>query len=184
VCQPGTRPTDNLSFAARARAMADLMVVAFQCDLTRVITFMLGNAGSGNTHPQVGVTESHHELSHHMMAASNIDKLTLIDTWEIGELAYLLDRLNTIEDAPGVPVLDNTVVFCSSEIEDGDAHRHTNLPVVIAGGGGGTIRQGVHTRFTTGTPLANLFLSFLQAYGAPQARFGDDGTAPLAQVLV
>lgn len=184
ICQPGTRPADNMAFAARARAMADLMVVAFQCDLTRVITFMLGNAGSGNTHPQVGVTESHHELSHHMMNPSNFDKLTLIETWEIGELAYLLGKLESIEDAPGVSVLDNTLVFCSSEIEDGDAHRHTNLPVVIAGGGGGTIVQGVHTRFTTGTPLANLFLSFLQALGAPQARFGDDGTAPLPQVLV
>lgn len=183
VCQPGTRPNDNLSFAQRARAMADLMVVAFQCDLTRVITFMLGNAGSGATHPQVGVTESHHELSHHMMNTTNFDKLELIEQWEVGELAYLLDRLNTIEDAPGVPVLDNTIVFFSSEIEDGDAHRHTNLPVIIAGGGGGTIRQGTHTRFTTGTPMSNLFLAFLQALGSPQATFGDDGTAPLAQVL-
>lgn len=183
VCQPGTRPADGLSFAARARAMADLMVVAFQCDLTRVITFMLGNAGSGATHPQVGVTESHHELSHHMMAASNFDKLTLIEQWEVGELAYLLDRLDTIEDAPGISVLDNTIVFFSSEIEDGDAHRHTNLPVVIAGGGAGTIVQGTHTRFPNGTPMANLFLSFLQALGAPQARFGDDGTGTLAQVL-
>ncbi len=184
VCRPGARPTDNLSFAARARAMADLMVIAFECDLTRVMTFMLGNAGSGTTHPQVGVTESHHELSHHMMNQSNFDKLTLIDTWEVGELAYLLGRLDAIEDAPGVSVLDNTVVFFSSEIEDGDAHRHSNLPVVIAGGGGGTIRQGEHRRFTSGTPLANLFLAILQGLGAPQARFGDDGTTPLASVLL
>jgi hypothetical protein len=183
VCQPGTRPNDNLTFAERSRAMSDLMVVAFQCDLTRVITFMLGNAGSGATHPQVGVTESHHELSHHMMNVANYDKLELIERWEFGELAYLLDRLNTIEDAPGVPVLDNTIAFCSSEIEDGDAHRHTNLPVVIAGGGGGTLVQGTHTRFATGTPLANLFLSFLQALDAPQSTFGDDGTAALTQML-
>jgi hypothetical protein len=183
ICMPGTRPADNLSFAARARAMADLMVVAFQCDLTRVITFMLGNAGSGATHPQVGVTESHHEISHHMMAQSNFDKLTLIEQWEVGELAYLLGRLDAVEDSPGVSVLDNSIVFFSSEIEDGDAHRHTNLPVVMAGGGAGTMIQGTHTRFPTGTPLANLFLSFLQALGAPQARFGDDGTAALTQVM-
>ncbi len=183
VCRPGARPEDNLSFAARARAMADLMVIAFECDLTRVITFMLGNAGSGNTHPQVGVTEAHHELSHHMMATSNLAKLTLIDTWEVGELAYLLGRLDAIEDAPGVTVLDNSMVFFSSEIEDGDAHRHTNLPVVIAGGGGGTLSVGVHRRYPNATPLANLFIAMLNGLGVPATTFGDDGTARLPDIL-
>ncbi|MBL0221154.1 MAG: DUF1552 domain-containing protein [Myxococcales bacterium] len=77
-----------LEFADRSRAMIDLIAIAFECDLTRVVTFMLGNAGSGNTHPQIGIAESHHELSHHMGNTTNLAKLTQINTWEIGELAY------------------------------------------------------------------------------------------------
>ncbi len=183
VCRPGDRPEANLGFAARARAMTDLMVIAFQCDLTRVVTFMLGNAGSGNSHPHVGVTEGHHQLSHHMMNASNLAKLTTIDTWEVAQLAYLLDRLDAIEDAPGVSVLDNSMVFFSSEIEDGDAHRHINLPVVIAGGGGGRLSTGTHRRYPSETPLANLFIAMQNGLGVAATTFGDDGTAPLPGIL-
>ena len=121
VCRPGERPATGLSFAARSRAMIDLIAIAFSCDLTRVATFMLGNAGSSNAHPHIGITESHHELSHHMGNAANLDKLTQINTWEIGELAYLASKLAAIDDGDGMTALDNSVVFCSSEIEDGDA---------------------------------------------------------------
>ena len=143
---------------------------------------MLGNAGSGNTHPQIGITESHHELSHHMGVAATLAKLTQINTWEIGELAYLLGKLKAIDDGNGVTALDNSIVFCSSEIEDGDAHRHTNLPVVVAGGGGGTIATGTHRRYSGGLPLANLFIALASGLGVTLSTFGDDGTQPLAGV--
>jgi hypothetical protein len=184
VCQPGPRPESGLGFAERARALTDLMAIAFECDLTRVITFMLGNAGSGNTHPHVGVTESHHELSHHQNNADWLQKLTTINTWEIDQLAYLLGKLRMIDDGDGFNALDNSVVFLSSEIEDGDAHRHTNLPIVVAGTGGGTILTGEHRRFTNGPPLANLFISIADGLGVPLASFGDDGTGPLAGIRV
>jgi hypothetical protein len=184
VCQPGERPDSGLSFADRARAMADLMAIAFECDLTRVITFMLGNAGSGNAHPQVGVTESHHELSHHQGNVDWLNKLTTINTWEIGELAYLLGKLRMIDDGDGQNALDNSIVFLSSEIEDGDAHRHTNLPVIVAGTGGGTIATGEHRRYTNGPPLANLFIAIADGLGVPLSSFGDDGTGPLAGIRV
>ncbi len=183
VCNPGTRPPTNLTFAQRSRAMIDLIAIAFECDLTRVVTFMLGNAGSSNAHPQIGIAESHHELSHHMMNATNLSKLTQINTWEVGELAYLLGKLKAIDDGNGVTALDNSIVFCSSEIEDGDAHRHTNLPVVVAGGAGGTITTGTHRRYTNAPPMADLFIALAGGLGLPLTTFGDDGTKPLAGIL-
>ncbi len=183
VCKPGTRPPTNLSFAERSHAMIDLIAIALECDLTRVVSFMLGNAGSGNTHPQIGITESHHELSHHMGNVTNLSKLTQINTWEIGELAYLLGKLKAIDDGNGITALDNSIVFCSSEIEDGDAHRHTNLPVVVAGGGGGTVATGTHRRYANAPPMAELFIALARGLGVPLTTFGDDGTKPLAGVL-
>jgi len=182
VCRPGVRPPSTLSFAERSRAMIDLIAIAFECDLTRVVTYMLGNAGSSNTHPQIGVSESHHELSHHMNSATNLSKLTQINTWEIGELAYLLGKLRAIDDGNGVTALDNSLVFCSSEIEDGDAHRHTNMPVVVAGGGGGSVITGTHRRYASGTPVADLFIALAGGLGVTLSTFGDDGTRPLAGI--
>jgi hypothetical protein len=187
VCQPGARPGNhdpNNDFAAISRAMIDLVSIAIECDQTRVVTFMLGNAGSYHSHPQIGVTEAHHELSHHMGAASNLEKLTAINTWEVGELAYLMSKLDAIDDGEGAgSALDNSIIFFGSEIEDGDAHRHSNMPVLVAGGGGGTLAAGQHIRFSPRQTQANLFLSFLSAFESPVTAFGDDGTAPISAVL-
>ncbi|HEU0033948.1 MAG TPA: DUF1552 domain-containing protein [Kofleriaceae bacterium] len=187
VCQPGTRPgtefDPDTNFAAVSHAMIDLIAVAFACDQTRVITFMLGNAGSYHAHPQVGVTESHHELSHHMGIQSNLDKLTLINTWEVGELAYLMSKLDAIDDGDGFSALDNSIIFFGSEIEDGDAHRHTNMPIIVAGGGSGKLATGVHRRLP-GQTQGNLFVSFLQAFGVAQSTFGDDGTTTIPGLLL
>jgi hypothetical protein len=182
VCTPGAPPGDGLPFAQRARAMIDLMAVAFACDLTRVATFMLGNGGSSNSHPQIGITEAHHELSHHANKADNLTKLTAINTWEIGEYAYLLKKLSEITDVDGKSGLDNSVVYLSSEIEDGDTHNHSNLPVLVAGGGGGTLATGTHKKFSNQN-VSNLFVSLLGALGKPTPTFGDDGNAPLPGIL-
>lgn len=182
VCKPGVRPPAGLSFAQRSRAMIDLMAIAFECDLTRVITFMLGNAGSSEVHSQIGIAEGHHELSHHMGNATNLGKLTQINTWEIGEVAYLLGKLAAIDDGNGATALDNSIVFCSSEIEDGDAHRHTNMPIIVAGGGGGSISTGVHRRYAGGPPVGDLFIALAGGLGLDLPRFGDDGTKPLAGI--
>lgn len=183
VCQPGQPPGDGLSFAERSRAMIDLMAIAFSCDLTRVATFMLGNGGSGNTHPQIGIAEAHHELSHHRSDPANLQKLAAINTWEVGEYAHLLQKLEAIDDGEGATGLDNSLVYFSSEIEDGDAHRHTNMPVLLAGGGGGTIATGNHRRYSNQT-VGNLFVSVLAALDVPTPTFGDDGTATLPGIAV
>lgn len=186
VCQPGTRPDGSLNpdddFAAISRAMLDLIAISISCDQTRVITFMLGNAGSYHSHPQVGVVESHHELSHHMGNPSNNTKLSTINTWEVGELAYLMGKLDAIDDGDGTTALDNSIIFFSSEIEDGDTHSHSNMPMLVAGGGNGRLATGTHLRLPTQTQ-ANLFLSFAAAFDVPLTAFGDDGTAAIPEVL-
>ncbi|MEZ4368585.1 MAG: DUF1552 domain-containing protein [Kofleriaceae bacterium] len=188
VCRPGERPPAGLSansdFAGTSRAMLDLVAIALECDLTRVVTYMLGNAGSYHAHPQLGITEAHHELSHHQGDPDKLAKLSAINTWEVGELAYLLGKLDAIVDDPdaGTTALDNSCVFFGSEIEDGDAHRHSNMPMLVAGGAGGGLVTGTHLRLP-GQTQGNLFLSLAQVMGAPQASFGDDGTQPIADVL-
>jgi hypothetical protein len=178
ACQvdPPGDPGDD--FEARVRAMADLVVLAFQCDTTRVVTFMQANAGSNQTYPWLGVYDGHHQISHHQQNPANLAALSSIDTWEVEQFVYLLERLAAVQE-PGGSLLDSALVFFSSEIEDGDAHRHTNLPILLAGRGGGAVVPGVHQRFNGSPTVANLFLTILRAFGIQDATFGDDGTAPL-----
>jgi hypothetical protein len=164
---------------AYVRLMLDIVAVAFSCDIVRVATFMLGNGGSGRSYPFLGVSDAHHEISHHAGDPAKEDKLQIIDTWEVAQLAYFLEKLkNTAEGASNV--LASSSVFFSSEIEDGNSHYHGNLPVIVAGQAGGAIRTGRHLRVPDGTPIANLFLSLIQGSGAQATSFGDDGAAPLA----
>jgi hypothetical protein len=165
-------------FEARVRAMADLIVTAFQCDTTRVVTFMQANAGSNQPFPSLGAFDGHHQISHHQNDATSLSLLSTINAWEVEQLAYFLDRLATVQEPSG-SLLDSALVFFSSEIEDGDAHRHTNLPVLLAGRGGDAVTPGQHLRFSNNAPLANLFLTILRAFGIQDATFGADGTAPL-----
>ncbi len=172
--EPGA-PAD---FVAQLRAMVDLMVVAFQCDRTRVISFMALNAGSNRTYPWLGILDGHHQISHHEDNTANFAMLRTIDTWEVEQFAYLLQRLAAIQE-PGGSLLDSSLVYFSSEIEDGNGHRHTNLPILLAGRGGGAVQSGRHLRFTGLPPVANLFLTVLRAFGINDATFGQHGTAPL-----
>lgn len=180
ACTPGERPPADLPYPEHVRLMCDLMVLALQCDSTRVVSFMLGNAGSGRSYGFLEVPEGHHELSHHQDLQENFDKLTTIDTWEVAQLAYLLERMDAVVEADGSTLLDNSAVFFSSEIEDGNSHAHVNLPVLLAGGLGGALGPGRHLRFSNEEPVANLFTTVLQAVGADVSTFGDDGTGPLA----
>lgn len=177
-CEPGARPDDGGNLAARVRQMNDLMALAFQCDLTRVATFMLGNGGSNRPYPFLGVNDGHHQISHHQGNPRNLEQLQAIDTWEVEQLAYLLQRLRSIDEGDGT-LLDHCLVFFSSEIEDGDAHRHTNLPVLLAGKAGGAVTPARHVVYRDRPPIANLFVSIIRALGGRAETFGDDGTGPL-----
>ena len=180
-CVPGDRPAMAGDVRDQVRAMCDLMVLAFQCDLTRVITYMLGNAGSNRVYNFLGIGDGHHQISHHQGNATNISQLTSIDIWEIEQLAYLLERMKSVQEGES-NLLDNSLVFFSSEIEDGNSHSHYNLPIILAGRGGGVINTGRHVVYNDDPPIANLFISMLQTVGVQLSSFGLEGTGPLANL--
>lgn len=171
-------PGDSGDWPTRIRNMSDVMVLAMQCDFTRVITFMMGNAGDNRSYPFLGFTEQHHDLSHHQNNQANFDKLTLIDTWEVERFAYLLNRMKGVVEGDRT-LLDNSLVYFSSEIADGNAHNHDDMPVLLAGRGGGAVTPGRHVRYARNTPMANLFLSMLRSVGVQDQNFGADSTGPL-----
>ncbi len=179
-CSAVTTPIEanGETWDLRLRQMSELMVLAFQCDLTRIITFMKGQASSMLTHPFLNYGDGHHQLSHHDNRAESLAALQAIDTWEIEQLGYVLEKMKAVKE-PGGTMLDNSIVLFSSEIADGDNHIHTDLPVLLAGRAGGRLRTGRHIRYASGTPIANLFISILNALGVDATTFGDDGAAPL-----
>ncbi len=185
ACTVPDRPAaSGLSLTAKARLMADLMVLAFQCDLTRVQTFMLANAGSNRRYDFLGIDQGHHELSHHQNLQTNYDKLKIIDHWEVQQFAYLLEKLKSTVDGDGKSLLDTATVFFSSEISDGNRHNHTDMPILLAGRANGYFATGRHIRYSKEQPVANLFISMLDAMGLPVQTFGDDGTGTLPELGV
>jgi hypothetical protein len=186
VCGAIGEPSDTSDILEKTRIMSDLMVLALQCDATRIITFMLGNAGSNRSYPFIGASGGHHGYSHHQGDPANHVALQSIDTWEVEQLSYLLQLMNGVPEGTGT-LLQHSQVFFSSEIEDGDAHRHRNLPVILAGGCHGAYSTGRHIDYepnksTNGPPIANLFLSMMAAMGVNQSSFGDNSTGPLGQL--
>jgi hypothetical protein len=178
-CDPGTIPGYGADVPTHVHQMIDLMVLAFQCDLTPVITYMLGNAGSNRPMPHLGIADGHHTISHHQNNPEAISKLERIAAWELEQVAYLVRRLATTQDTTGT-LLDQTVLFFSSEVEDGNRHRHSNLPVLLAGGEGHGLRQGLHERVDDSTPIANLFMGIAAQLGINLNQFGDsNGTLNL-----
>lgn len=178
-CAAPDAPELGLPYPAAVDAMNEIMVKALECDLTRIVTFMMENAGSNRSFDFLGVPNAHHELSHHQNVAATLEALTVIDTWEVSRFADLVQRMGQVVEADGSTLLDNSLVVFSSEISDGDWHNHDNLPVLLAGSGGGHAVPGRHIRYASERPIANLFLSMLHAVGVNEASFGQDGTAPL-----
>lgn len=180
-CAAPDEPASNYAYLDKIKVMADLMRIAFECDITRVQTFMLGNAASGRVHSFLGINDGHHTISHHQDLQSNFDKLKRIDHWEVTEFAYLLEALKNTTDVEGTPLLDSCSVLFSSEISDGNWHNHNNLPVLLAGRANGYFNTGRHIDYgSDGAPIANLYMSILDAMGAPVETFGSDGASLLA----
>ena len=154
------------------RLMCDMMVMAFQSDLTRVATFMLANAGSNRSYPQIDVPDGHHSLSHHRGDPKKHAKIRKINRFHVSQLAYLLKKLKSTPEGDG-NLLDNSMIVYGSGLSDGNRHNNENLPVLLAGGGGGTIDSGRHLRYEEETPLNNLYLSLLDRFGASAEYIGD-----------
>ncbi|MCH2138478.1 MAG: DUF1552 domain-containing protein [Phycisphaerales bacterium] len=155
------------------RLMHEMIILAWQADLTRVVSFMWANEGSGRRFPHLGIHEGHHHLSHHGGDASMIQQIRDINRFQMEELAWFLKRLGETPDGPGGTLLDNSMVLFGGAIGDGNRHNHDDLPIVLAGHGAGTLQPSMHVQAAKDTPLCNLFLSMLDRLGAGQPRFGD-----------
>jgi hypothetical protein len=166
---PAGTPTD---YKEHIRLMCDMIVLAFQTDSTRVATFMLANAGSNRSYREIGVSDGHHNLSHHGGDRKKHEKIRKINRFHVEQLAYLLERLKSIREGEKT-LLDSCMVLYGSGLSDGNRHNNENLPIVLAGQGGGSIDTGRHVRFSEETPLCNLFLSLLDRMGAPTDFIGD-----------
>ena len=153
--------------------MFDMQALAFQTDSTRIITFQIGREQSGATYPQIGVSDSHHPISHHGGDQKKIASLQRINAYHVSLLGYFLDKLAATDDGEG-SVLDNVAILYGSAISEGNRHDSRNLPLLLAGGAGGRIEGGRHLRYPRGTQrLTNLQLTLLNMLGVPAEKFGD-----------
>ena len=159
-------------YMEHVRLMVDMMVLAFQTDMTRTATCMFANAGSNRSYRNIDVPDGHHDLSHHGGNDVKLEKIAKINHFHVQQLAYFLKRLDSIPEGDGT-LLDQCMIMYGSGLSDGNRHNNENLPVLLAGGGGGSIETGRHIRYRTETPLANLFLSMLDRSGVQVPRIGD-----------
>jgi hypothetical protein len=170
----GVKPPEGIpeNQAEYLRLMCDLLVLAFQADVTRVCTFAFANEGSNKSYPEIGVNEGHHELSHHGHDPEKIRKVREINRFHIAQLAHLLTRLKSIPEGDGT-LLDHCMIAYGSGNSDGDRHNHDDLPILLAGRGGGTIKTGRHLRLAGETPVTNLWASMLDRMDVRVPFLGD-----------
>lgn len=155
------------------RLMLQMMALAFETDATRISSMILAHDGSNRSFPEIDIAEGHHSLSHHRNDAELIRKVTLIDRFYAERFTEFLTLLESRQDADGQTILHNSMIVYGCGNSDGNRHTHTNLPVVLAGNGGGALHPGRHVQ-TKDTPMCNLYLNLLDTMGVPALdRFGD-----------
>lgn len=177
------RPTEIPDdFAEHAKLMSDLMVIAFQTDMTRVITFMMAREGSNRSYRSIGVSDGHHSVTHHQNDPVKIEHTMKIDELHVRSFAYLLDRLQATPDGDGT-LLDHSMILYGSSISDGNAHTHHDLPLVLAGGKTVGMPGGLHIRYKEETRMNNLLVTMLDKAGVHAEKLGD-ATGPIDQLTV
>jgi hypothetical protein len=154
------------------RLMCDLLVMAFQTDVTRIATFMFAREGSEQKYRMVGISEGHHELTHHRNDPAKKAKVRTINTYHIQQFAYLIGKLKSIPEGAGT-LLDSCMIAYGSGNSDGNRHTHHDLPILLAGKGGGSLKTGRHLRYPKDTPVNNLWLAMLDRMGAHTEQLGD-----------
>jgi Protein of unknown function (DUF1552) len=153
------------------KLMFDLMVLAYQSDLTRVITLMMGHEQSGMTYPQIGVPDAHHPISHHQREPEKVAKTAKINAYHVRMFAYLMEKLRGTPDGDGT-LLDHMTMIYGAGIADSNTHAPVNIPFLLAGGGAGSLKGGRHTNLK-GVPLANLHLTLMDQFGVKWDQIGD-----------
>ncbi len=169
----------DYNFEDHAHLMMDIMVLAFQTDATRVSTFILGHDGSNRPYPKAtaqgfesGISEGHHDLSHHNNNPEKLTKLAIINRYHMTQYAYFLEKMKSVKEGDGT-LLDNSMVLYGGGLSDGNHHTPENLPMVLAGRGGGAIAAGQHIHMGELTPITNLYRSMLDVMGTPTEKIGD-----------
>ena len=175
---PAGIPQDR---AQHALLMLDMLALAFQTDSTRVATVMLGHDGDNRSLPEIGISEGHHDLSHHFQNEEKIQKLTEIDLWYATQFAKFLQKLEATKDADGRSILDDSMILYGSGNADGNRHTHSNLPLILAGAGGGALTPGRYVQHGS-KPMTNLFLSLAEKMGAQKMGNFGDSTGKLGDV--
>lgn len=178
----GAEPKGNpTTFGEHIRLMGDMMVLAFQADLTRISTLMIANEGSNRSYDEAGVPDGHHDVSHHGGHADKLLKKQMIDTFHIQQFAYMVKKMQGIKEGDRT-LLDNCMIVYGGGISDGNAHNHNNLPVVTVGKAGGKLPTGRHLVYPDQTPMNNLLLSMLDKFGVPIETLGNS-TGQLATLF-
>jgi hypothetical protein len=159
-------------FEPHVQLLYDLQLLAYQSDLTRVITFMYGREQTGRPYPQIGIPEPHHSLTHHQNDPAKMEKCTAIQKYHVKLFAAYLEKLRATPDGDG-SLLDHVILLYGSGISNSDRHTHGPLPTLLLGGGAGTIKGGRHLVYPDDTPLTNLQLTLLNKMGVPAETLGD-----------
>jgi hypothetical protein len=169
VDQPAGVPSD---YAEHAKLMMDLLALAYQTDMTRISTFMLAREVSAHSYPEIGVSDSHHPLSHHQDEAAKLDRLHKINEYHFRQFAYLVKKLAAMPEGDGT-MLDDTLFLYGTGISDSNTHFHDDLPIALIGGKAAGLKGGRYVRHPKGTPLSNLHLTILENLGVPAEKFGE-----------
>ena len=171
---PDARQPEGIpeSYQDHIRLMYDMMALAFQTDSTRVASFLLAHDGSNRTFPEVGVNDAHHGFSHHQHSPEKLEMLAKVDEFYSAQFAYFLEKLKSIKEGSGT-LLDHSMIVFGAGISDPDRHNHNDLPILLAGRGGGTLTPGRHIIMPDETPLTNLYLSMLGRMGVSAEKVGD-----------
>tara|TARA_Y100001934_G_C12359217_1_gene779729 strand:+ start:93 stop:1427 length:1335 start_codon:yes stop_codon:yes gene_type:complete len=164
--------SEGEDFADHVRMMFELMTLAFQTDTTRIATFLMAHDGSDRSYPIIGVRDAHHRISHHGRDREKLGRIAKIDHYHVGLFAEFVEKLKSTPDGND-RLIDNCMISYGSGLADGDRHDHHNLPLILAGRGGGSIRTGQHVKVSAHTPMSNLHLSMLDRLGVKEQRFAD-----------
>lgn len=159
-------------FAEHFKLMTDMITVAFQTDMTRVLTFLVTREGTSRAYREIGIPDGHHPLTHHRNDPAMMEKVARINTYHMQQFAAWIEKLKSIKEGDG-SLLDNSMIVYGAGLSDGNRHLHEDLPTLIAGRGGNFIKPGRRIVYRKETPMSNLFLTMMDRMGVPAEHFGD-----------